>query len=84
MRAKRIAETLAWCPFALVMPIALSVDRAIVAAQDITAALRNPAPPPPHLAPVDDRRRNALQQLANIFADQQPLTILPGFQPLPD
>ena len=65
------------------MPIALLANCAIAAAQDLTVALQHPSPASP-LALIDGRRRDALRQLANIFSNQQPRTIPPGFQPLPD
>ena len=80
-RAERIADTLAWFPTRHIMPVASSADRAIAAARDLTQALQHPSPASP-LAPVEDASRDALHQLASIFADKTSLAPPPGFPPI--
>ena len=68
-RSERIADTLAWFPALVEMPKTSSADAALIAAQQLTVALRNPSPATP-LAPILDEHRTALDQLAKFFAQQ--------------
>ena len=84
-RAERIADTLAWFPTKVVMPIPSTSKRAIAAARDLTNILRQPSPAAP-LAPIAADARQALTQLATIFSDAAaPPALLPppGFATLP-
>ena len=64
--SERIANTLTWFPALVEMPKTSSADAAVVTAQKLTAALRNPSFATP-LAPLFDEHRAALNQLAGIF-----------------
>ena len=66
-RSERIADILAWLPALVEMPKTSLADAALIAAQQLTAALRNLSPAT-SLAPILDEHRTALNQLANIFA----------------
>ena len=61
-----IADILTWFPTLVEMPKTSSADDAVVAVQQLTAALQNPSPTMP-LAPLFDKHRAALDQLAGIF-----------------
>ena len=52
-RSERIPDTLAWFPALVEMPKTSLADAALIAAQQLTAALRNPSPATP-LAPILD------------------------------
>ena len=65
-RSERITDTLTWFPTLVEMPKTSSADAAVVAAQQLTAALQNPSPATP-LSPLFDKHRAALDQLAGIF-----------------
>ena len=65
-RSERIADTLTCFPTLVEMPKTSSADAAVVAAQQLTAALRNPSPATP-LALLFDEHRAALNQLSGIF-----------------
>eukprot|EP00978_Attheya_sp_CCMP212_P006539 scaffold15131_cov65-Attheya_sp.AAC.1 len=65
--AERVADTLTWLPRHVTMPGASPADAAAAAARDLIKALLNPAPVSP-LAPLADSQRQALFQLADIFA----------------
>jgi hypothetical protein len=83
--SERIADTLAWFPTKVTMPVHSSADAAIDAAQALTKALLNPAPASP-LAPLSDQHQSALRQLAAIFTSSStlpgPTTIAPPCTPL--
>ena len=65
-RNECIADTLAWFPTLVKIPKTSSADAALIAEQQLTAALRNPSPSTP-LAPMFDEHRSALDQLAAMF-----------------
>ena len=65
-RSEHIADTLTWFPTLVEMPKTSSADAAVVAAQQLMAALQNPSPETP-LAPLFDEHRATLDQLAGIF-----------------
>jgi hypothetical protein len=64
--SERIADTLAWFPTKVTMPVHSSADTALAAARDLTQALLHPAPASA-LAPLSDQQYLALRQLAAIF-----------------
>ena len=70
-RSENIADTLTWFPTLVETPKNSSVDAAVVAAQQLTAALRNPSPATP-LAPLFGKHRAVLDQLARIFEKPKP------------
>jgi hypothetical protein len=78
--SERIADTLAWFPTKVVMPIASSAERAAAAAHDLIQALLHPSPASP-LAPLSNDHHQALTQLANIF--QNATSPTPEAAPLP-
>ena len=65
-RSERITDTLTWFPTLVEMPKNSSADAAVLAAQQLTAALKNPSLATP-LALLFDKHRAALDQLAGIF-----------------
>jgi len=65
-KKERIAETVEFLPHTFTMPATSSVDLAIQAAQELTAALKQPQPATPFLEPLH-RHNKALQALADIF-----------------
>jgi hypothetical protein len=67
MRAKRVANMLAWFPSKIPMPTASSTDRALAAARDLVCALQNPSPALP-FTPLDANQHQAHTQLAELFA----------------
>jgi hypothetical protein len=80
--AERIADTLTWMPLHVKMPGATPTEAATAAARDLIAALVNPATPSP-LAPLSDSHRQALYQLADIFASiTHPIPINPPTEPI--
>ena len=84
-RAERIADTLAWFPTKVVMPVPSTGERAIAATRDLTNTIRQPSPAAP-LAPIAADACQALTQLATIFGDAAaPPALLPppGFATLP-
>ena len=64
--SERITGYLTWFPTLVEIPKTSSVDAAVVAAQQLTAALQNSSLATP-LAPLFDKHRAALDQLAGIF-----------------
>jgi hypothetical protein len=66
--AERIAETVDFFPATSNMPRTSSADAATKAASSLIHALQNPAPAAPFAA-LGDRQQQALEQLANIFAN---------------
>jgi hypothetical protein len=66
--AERIAETVEFFPATSNMPRTSSADAATKAASNLIHALQNPAPAAPFAA-LGDRQQQALEQLANIFAN---------------
>ena len=64
--SERIADTLTGFPTLVEMPKTSSADAVVVAAQQLTAALRNPSPATP-LALLFDKHIAVLDQLAGIF-----------------
>jgi hypothetical protein len=81
--AERIADTLTWLPLHVKMPGATPTDAAAAAARDLIAALVDTATPSP-LSPMADSQRQALYQLADIFASiTHPLQIPAPTEPIP-
>ena len=66
-RAERIARMVEFFPHLLSIPTTFSVDAAMEAAKDLTAALRHPHPAS-LFAPISDPQLDALRQLAEIFS----------------
>jgi hypothetical protein len=66
--AERIAETVEFFPATSNMPRTSSADAATKAASNLIHALQNPAPAAP-FAGLGNRQQQALEQLANIFAN---------------
>jgi hypothetical protein len=64
--SERIVGTLAFFPHNLLMPQMSSSDRILVAAQDITDALKHPHPDAP-FATIGDDTITALSTLSEIF-----------------
>ena len=69
--SERIADTLTWFSMLVEIPKTSSADAAVVSAQQLTAALRNQSPATP-LAPIFNKHRAALDQLARIFDKLNP------------
>jgi len=67
MRAKRVANMLAWFPSKIPVPTASSTDRALAAARDLVCALQNPSPALP-FTPLDANQHQARTQLTELFA----------------
>ena len=67
--AERIADTFAWFPRHVSIPVQSSVDAATAAAQALIHALLHPAHATP-IATINDQQRDALTQLAHIFANE--------------
>ena len=65
--AEHIANTLAWFPRHVSMPLQSSTDTATAAAQALIHALLCPAHTTP-IATINNQQRDALTQLAHIFA----------------
>ena len=65
-RHERVADTLAWFPKHVPMPTTSSADAITISLQEIAQHLRDPKPAGP-LAPVADKHRQALNQLAELF-----------------
>jgi hypothetical protein len=80
--AERIADTLTWLPLHVKMPGATPTDAAVAAARDLISALISTAPPSP-LSPMADSQRQALYQLADMFASlTHPLQIAAPTEPV--
>ena len=69
-QAERISDTVAWFPTKLELPQASPLEEAAAAARDLIDALTRAHPGVP-LLELSDSNRNALRQLAEIFADPQ-------------
>jgi hypothetical protein len=81
--AERIADTLAWFPKHVAMPVQSSRDAATTAAQALIHALLHPVHASP-LSAISDHQRLALNQLATIFAEVTDTPCAappPGFPP---
>ena len=81
-RSIRKAETLAWFPSHLKMPIASSTDIAIAAVQDLTKALNNPNHGSP-LDPLSDSEVATLEDLTQILIQRSSPAADPSKPPPP-
>jgi hypothetical protein len=76
-RATRIADTLAWFPTQVKMPIPDTATLAIATARDLVKILGNPNPASP-LSPLSASEKESLEQLAKNFQNISSTTITPA------